>query len=94
MLISPGACSHTAGIAFTSQNETPGLGARIEERWFVEQFRGKRAPLKIRPEKEKTSISEFEAITGATVTTNAVKAIVNGAAADAAGVVGDPDGER
>ena len=29
------------GIAFTRQGETPGLGGRIVEAWFREQFRGK-----------------------------------------------------
>lgn len=27
-------------IRFLSQKETPGLGARIEEKWFTDQFRG------------------------------------------------------
>ena len=26
------------GISFTANNETPGLGARITEKWFCEQF--------------------------------------------------------
>jgi Na+-transporting NADH:ubiquinone oxidoreductase subunit C len=33
-----------AGIMFIDQNETPGLGARISEDWFQEQFRGKEDP--------------------------------------------------
>ena len=33
-------------IAFTEQKETPGLGGRIEEKWFRDKFAG----LTIRPE--------------------------------------------
>ena len=55
------------GIEFIKQNETPGLGGRITEGWFKEQFRGKRWPLEVVP----------EGITGATNTTNGVKGILN-----------------
>jgi Na+-transporting NADH:ubiquinone oxidoreductase subunit C len=65
------------GIAFTYQNETPGLGARIEEKWFKEQFRGKIIPLKIVTDGEKPGENEFDAITGATITSTAVKKMVN-----------------
>ena len=33
-----------SGLAIVSQNETPGLGARIEEPWFTKQFQGKKSP--------------------------------------------------
>jgi len=71
------------GIAFTSQNETPGLGARIEEEWFTKQFTGKRGPFTTRPEGEPTELNEFDAITGATITTNAVRDLINEAIRDA-----------
>lgn len=71
------------GIEFTRQNETPGLGARIEEAWFKEQFRGKRWPLATVPEGGPAGEQEFEAITGATNTSNGVKGILNERLAEA-----------
>jgi Na+-transporting NADH:ubiquinone oxidoreductase subunit C len=65
------------GIEFIEQNETPGLGGRITEGWFKEQFRGKRWPLEVVPEGEPAGDQEFQAITGATNTTNGVKGILN-----------------
>lgn len=65
------------GITFIRQNETPGLGARISENWFQEQFRGKHGTFSMVPEKESTASDQFQAITGATITSTAVKDIVN-----------------
>jgi Na+-transporting NADH:ubiquinone oxidoreductase subunit C len=65
------------GIEFIKQNETPGLGGRITESWFKEQFRGKRWPLAVVPEGDPAGDQEFQAITGATNTTNAVRDILN-----------------
>jgi len=65
------------GIEFIEQNETPGLGGRITESWFKEQFRGKRWPLSVVSEGEPSDDQEFQAITGATNTTNAVRNILN-----------------
>ncbi|MBN2790661.1 MAG: FMN-binding protein [Candidatus Delongbacteria bacterium] len=65
------------GIDFIKQSETPGLGARIAEDWFREQFRGKKGPFTYVPEGENDTESQFDAITGATVTTKAIKDIVN-----------------
>ena len=65
------------GIEFIKQNETPGLGGRITESWFKEQFRGKRWPLSVVPEGDPAGDQEFQAITGATNTTNAVRSILN-----------------
>lgn len=70
--------SSLTGIAFTQQNETPGLGARIDEDWFKAQFKGKRGPFQAMPEGTKSlSATEFDGITGATITTLAVRDIVN-----------------
>lgn len=67
------------GIDFTLQSETPGLGARIAEDWFREQFRGMTGPVKRVAEGTKDNRSdEFDAITGATITTVAVEKMVNG----------------
>lgn len=66
------------GLAFTEEGETPGLGARIEEPWFKRQVRGKRGPLGLRPEGTRSAeATEIDAITGATVTSRAVRDILN-----------------
>ncbi|MDO5733537.1 MAG: FMN-binding protein [Eubacteriales bacterium] len=65
------------GIVFTEQNETPGLGGRIEEQWFKEQFRG----LVYQPGQSldygPNLGAEIDAITGATQTSNAILRIIN-----------------
>lgn len=66
------------GIEFLKQNETPGLGARIEEQWFKSQFKNKIGSLTgIVGEKKEANKREFQAITGATKTSNAVLTIIN-----------------
>ena len=65
------------GIEIIDQNETPGLGGRISETWFKEQFKGKQAPLSSVPEGESTDLSEFQAITGASYSTGAIMDLVN-----------------
>lgn len=70
-----------------AQVETPGLGARIADQWFVDQFAGQKVP--------ESGVFRFVAgngtgdankdndtldgVTGATITTNAVRDILNGA---------------
>ncbi len=65
------------GIVFTKQNETPGLGGRIDELEYREQFRG----ITIRPGTEivygETADGRLDAITGATSTSKAVLKILN-----------------
>ncbi len=73
------------GIEIIDQNETPGLGGRITEDWFTTQFRGKRGPLDLVPEGETTSEQQFQAITGASYSTAAIKDIVNETLEDARG---------
>jgi Na+-transporting NADH:ubiquinone oxidoreductase subunit C len=65
------------GIDFTGHNETPGLGARIEEAWFKQQFKGKRGPFELVPEGAPDGEREFDAITGATITSKGVRGLVN-----------------
>lgn len=61
------------GLTFTSQNETPGLGGRIDEPPFKEQFRG--IPL---PDGDITYRQEgLDAISGATQSSNAVLVVLN-----------------
>ncbi|MEE8360114.1 MAG: FMN-binding protein, partial [Candidatus Omnitrophota bacterium] len=55
------------GIQILHQEETPGLGGRIAEDEFKEQFKGRRT----RPE------ITVDAITGATMTSKAFKKIIN-----------------
>lgn len=66
------------GVTFVEHNETPGLGARIDEPWFKQQFKGKRQPLRRVPEgTQSVSVNDFDAITGATITSRAVESILN-----------------
>lgn len=77
------------GVDFIKQNETPGLGARIMEVWFREQFRGKTGPFTMVPEGTVTSTDEFDAITGATRTSNAILKLMNTNVANVASIVGE-----
>ena len=56
------------GVSVISQSETPGLGSRITEDWFLSQFDGKT--------KEEIELvkngGDIEAITGATISSTAV----------------------
>ncbi len=71
------------GVTFQDHVETPGLGARIDEPWFRHQFSGKSGPFTaLRPEpRDKEALTadddKFDQITGATVTSTAVKDIMN-----------------
>lgn len=67
------------GLDFTEQNETPGLGGRIEEEWFLEQFRGAElfetgSPLRF---DSAAQDGQVDAITGATATSNSVLGMLN-----------------
>lgn len=67
------------GIDFVSQNETPGLGGRIEEDWYKEQFRGiplfeDGAPVRYA---SSDGDGQVDAITGATITSTAVINMLN-----------------
>jgi Na+-transporting NADH:ubiquinone oxidoreductase subunit C len=83
LAVKPGG-TEILGIAFTKHQETPGLGGRITEAWFREQFRGK--PLApppgggpaltfvYRPPREPR---EVEAVTGATQTSSRLEESLN-----------------
>jgi Na+-transporting NADH:ubiquinone oxidoreductase subunit C len=71
-------------IIFTSHNETPGLGARIDEPWFRKQFEGLRLADAVDPHKyveisraNRSKKNILDAITGATMTSKALEKIVN-----------------
>ncbi|MFP4178768.1 MAG: FMN-binding protein [Spirochaetaceae bacterium] len=69
--------STITGMEIVQQNETPGLGARINEAWFKEQFRDKKPPFTMVAEGTAEGSDEFDAITGATKTSESMRAIVN-----------------
>jgi RnfABCDGE-type electron transport complex G subunit len=67
-----------SGFKVISQNETPGLGARISEDAFQNQFIGKKVAGGIAWTKSgKAGPSEFDAITGATESSKALSRILN-----------------
>ena len=66
-----------AGFAVLDQVETPGLGARIAEPRFAQMLKGKSGKLKLVPEGSSASDSEIDALTGATITSTAVRDILN-----------------
>ena len=73
------------GVAFYRHSETPGLGGRITEGWFRNQFAGKRLPPRGKEGKYFSFVpagtaradSELDAITGATGTSRGVERLVN-----------------
>jgi Na+-transporting NADH:ubiquinone oxidoreductase subunit C len=73
------------GIAFIKHSETPGLGGRITESWFTDQFEdlplfpieGERNIFYLKPEGTARASNELDAITGATNTSSAVEAFMN-----------------
>lgn len=71
------------GLDVLSNNETPGLGGRITETWFTEQFRGKMGPFTTVAEGEVDGKNQFDAITGASITSKAMVKILNRAIEEA-----------
>ena len=69
--------SSLSGVDFISHSETPGLGGRIDEEWFKDQFRG------IKINGDKTVIfkpadgGNADAVTGATLTSDSVRNMIN-----------------
>lgn len=76
----------TRGLKVLKDNETPGLGTKIREGGFPAQFADPAAPLDLAAglkvvKGERASGREVAAITGATISSKAVVAIVNEAVA-------------
>jgi Na+-transporting NADH:ubiquinone oxidoreductase subunit C len=77
--------SKIIGIAFYKHSETPGLGGRITEDWFQNQFAGLKLPpadggeriFRLKSVDGKKAPNEIDAITGATQTSTAVEAFLN-----------------
>jgi len=77
--------SKVMNIQFLDQRETPGLGARIEEGWFVDQFKG--VPIAwdqpvdkriiVGPAPNPNAKNRVDAITGATQTSLALMRFLN-----------------
>ena len=65
------------GLVFTSQNETPGLGGRIEEPAYRDQYRKLAIVLGQPLAYGEAGGGKLDAITGATLTSNAVLKILN-----------------
>lgn len=73
------------GTYFYHESETAGLGARIGERWFQEQFNGKpiftegsdEVALTVVKAGSSTSETEIDGVTGATLTSNGVAVMVH-----------------
>lgn len=84
MVLSPD-LSKSMAIQFLDQKETPGLGARIEEGWFTDQFKG--VPIAwdqpvdkriiIGPSPIPNAKNRVDAITGATQTSLALMKFLN-----------------
>ncbi len=68
------------GIEIVDDNETPGLGGRINEPWFKEQFEGQPIPdrgIIVRAGEADRDAGIVDGITGATSTSNAMQSIIN-----------------
>ena len=81
------------GLEIIGHSETPGLGGRIAEEWFKEQFRGKRPVLRAVSEEGSATGEEFNGITGATYSTTAIEDIMNSAIEYARGEIPAGGGE-
>ena len=70
------------GLVFTRHEETPGLGGRIGEQWFTDQFRGKildplssGAMVRLVRRGEPSGPGDVDAITGATETSRKIQSL-------------------
>lgn len=68
---------HITGLVFTDQSETPGLGGRIDELAYREQFRDLQITTGTTLAYGEQGGSQIDAITGATLTSNSVMRILN-----------------
>jgi len=70
--------SRIYALRVLDQKETPGLGARITEPWYLKGWKNRAATLLVLVKgREATKSNEIQAITGATITSRAVVSIVN-----------------
>ncbi|MDR1699872.1 MAG: RnfABCDGE type electron transport complex subunit G [Lachnoclostridium sp.] len=66
----------TGGIEIIQMNETAGLGAKCAEEDYKKQYRNKRGKITV-VKGEAANANEISAISGATITSNAITAAVN-----------------
>ena len=86
------------GIQIVAQNETPGLGGRIEETWFLNQFKGEKVPdqkirIAVGAESKGTGDTDpdnslADGVTGASRTSQSFEFIINDALARVKAVAG------
>lgn len=69
----------TTGMEILEINETPGLGMRAAEPGFQEQYKGKNIDLFKVTKSGKSADNEIDALSGATITSDAVTNAVNAA---------------
>lgn len=84
------------GFKVVEQAETPGLGGRMNEPWFQEQFKGKKIvpALHVVHGTKASGPNEVDAITGATETSKALDRIISrGVASFLAGMQGAPEAQ-
>lgn len=84
VIASDAEASRLLGLEFISHSETPGLGGRIDEAWFKNQFRNEIIGpngIEIRKgeggEDRESENALVDGLTGATLTSNAVETIIN-----------------
>jgi Na+-transporting NADH:ubiquinone oxidoreductase subunit C len=67
------------GITIVKQNETPGLGGRIKDAEFLNQFKGKKffPEIKIQSPGKASGDNEVDGISGATLSCNALEVMLN-----------------
>ncbi len=67
------------GIDIIEHSETPGLGAKITQKNFRDQFKGLKTDIQIKVKKRKALLenNEIQAISGATISSESVTKIVN-----------------
>lgn len=65
------------GVDFLKHSETPGLGGRIEEEWYKSQFRGIQITSPPYLSYQSGQSGNIDAITGATLTSNAIRDMLN-----------------
>ena len=72
--VSPDGTVTGVNVGGSSFSETPGLGAKARDAAFTDQFKGKKSPLRLG---DSTQDNMVDALTAATITSNAVVAGVN-----------------
>ncbi len=67
------------GIQIIYHEETPGLGGVVAEAWYLDMYKGKKLDqgIIIKKDADASSDNEVDAITGATMTSNAFQLLIN-----------------